>query len=224
MITTFSNLSKGQGAIAITVDDGPNPDTTKALLDVLDVFGAKANFFTRGSNAKKYPELGRMILQGGHGLFNHGYDHIRFSELDNNGIVRELEQTEEQLGFLRPSPSPYFIRPPFGEGCGLASVQDAVASWRPDAAFVLWNLCCSEWLFIDDCRTPARIHDLCAGAVGSLSEENWDGGIVLLHDWPAGPPEDHPYRPLAPAFCAALLEQYLIKVDALRLRPVVLGK
>ena len=62
--------------VFLTFDDGPIPEATPFILDMLDRFGAKATFFMVGDNAVKYPHLFKEVKLRGHGIGNHTYNHI----------------------------------------------------------------------------------------------------------------------------------------------------
>ena len=62
--------------VFLTFDDGPCPEVTPWVLDVLDKFNAKATFFCIGKNVELYPELFKEILRRGHSVGNHTYSHI----------------------------------------------------------------------------------------------------------------------------------------------------
>src|SRR5437899_7640258 len=61
--------------VALTFDDGPNPDATPAILDALGKRGAKASFFILGRHAERWPQLVSRIAAEGHCVCNHGYYH-----------------------------------------------------------------------------------------------------------------------------------------------------
>ena len=65
----------GLGEVALTIDDGPDPRTTPAVLDLLDAHGARASFFCIGERVARYPELARDIVRRGHRVENHTARH-----------------------------------------------------------------------------------------------------------------------------------------------------
>lgn len=69
--------TRGGKGIWLTLDDGPSPETTPAVLDLLDEHGVKATFFLIGERAEKHPELVREIYRRGHGIGNHSWSHPR---------------------------------------------------------------------------------------------------------------------------------------------------
>jgi peptidoglycan-N-acetylglucosamine deacetylase len=105
--------SAGQ-QIALTIDDGPNPDVTPRVLDVLDHFGARATFFCIGEVAQRYPQVVEAIIARGHAVENHSLRHRHnFSLLGPGALQREIEgaqQTLTEIGGTRP----LFFRAPAG--------------------------------------------------------------------------------------------------------------
>lgn len=213
MLNTFTSLSDTK-TILLTIDDGPNPETTPLLLDVLARHQARANFFVCGKKVAVNPELAKLIVGSGHGLFTHGFSHSDFRTLTGEEIIGELDNTERLLSEFRPTPTPYLIRLPFGRGFDEPRVNDAVAKWRKDAAFIQWNLSPAEWQFVGNCQTPMDVSNHCERAVQELSMEAWGGGIILLHDWPTVIENENPrLSGIRPYFCAVLLEKILISIQ-----------
>ena len=69
-------MDRKERAVYLTFDDGPIPEVTPWVLDVLDHYGVKATFFMVGDNVRKHPEEFRMVRERGHRLGNHTYNHI----------------------------------------------------------------------------------------------------------------------------------------------------
>ena len=98
------------GAVALTFDDGPHPEHTPAMLDVLARAGARATFFVVGREVEKYPELARRIVAEGHGIGGHSYDHTVITSLRPAALVDDLahcrrvirEATGLDTGLFRP--------------------------------------------------------------------------------------------------------------------------
>jgi peptidoglycan/xylan/chitin deacetylase (PgdA/CDA1 family) len=90
--------SAARGEVAITIDDGPEPDVTRAVLDLLDAAGAKATFFCIASRAAEHPQLAREIVARGHSVQNHSHAHRHtFSLLGPRGFAREIQQAQDTL-------------------------------------------------------------------------------------------------------------------------------
>lgn len=191
-------LSEGRRrVVALTIDDGPTPETTPALLDVLARFGATASFFVTGSRAARHPDRLRSLIDAGHEVYAHGYRHQRFDSLTPDRIRDELEYTEALLTPLRPPPSPYPVRLPYGSGWADSRVHRAVQAWRPDVRLVQWSLSVDDWAIPDRNTTPEALSGACAAAARRLATApRLDRSIVLLHDQPFD-------RPLPPGGIAA---------------------
>jgi peptidoglycan/xylan/chitin deacetylase (PgdA/CDA1 family) len=71
----LARLPAGDRAVALTFDDGPNPDATPAILDALGARGVHATFFILGRHAERWPHLVRRVVEEGHAIGNHGYHH-----------------------------------------------------------------------------------------------------------------------------------------------------
>lgn len=100
--------------IALTLDDGPDPDVTPRVLDLLDRHGVKATFFCIGRKAQQYPDLCREIVARGHGVENHTQRHRHhFSLLGPAGFMREIRAAQNTLKRIT-GVEPRFFRAPAG--------------------------------------------------------------------------------------------------------------
>lgn len=105
--------NRNVNAVAITFDDGPHPETTPKLLQLLAKHHVKATFFVTGKNASQYPELIRKIIAEGHTIGNHTYHHDPFLMLKSKQILRnEIESTQNILKTI--GVVPFAFRPPAG--------------------------------------------------------------------------------------------------------------
>ncbi len=105
--------------IWLTIDDGPDPEETPAVLAVLDHFGARATFFLIGEKAAAHPELVREIHRRGHQVANHSSTHpqYRFWALTKAGVAAEIDDGSSALreafreGTEKPELPPLFRSP-----------------------------------------------------------------------------------------------------------------
>lgn len=106
--------SRQRGEIALTFDDGPDPEVTPRVLDILDEFGVHATFFCIAREARLHPQLCREIARRGHAVENHSCGHSpTFAMLGLGGIRKELASAQSTLASLAGRP-PRFFRPPAG--------------------------------------------------------------------------------------------------------------
>jgi peptidoglycan/xylan/chitin deacetylase (PgdA/CDA1 family) len=109
----FSRGPRSLGAVTLTFDDGPDPASTRPLLDLLARHGVKAAFFVVGEQAEEHPDLIREILARGHEIGNHSHTHDLFLMLRSSATLRrEISFCQEALG--RQGVRPLVFRPPLG--------------------------------------------------------------------------------------------------------------
>jgi peptidoglycan/xylan/chitin deacetylase (PgdA/CDA1 family) len=122
------------GQIAITIDDGPHPEVTPRVLDVLDAHGARATFFCIGEQVERHPQLAREIARRQHAIENHSQRHLySFSLLGPSGMAREVRRAQDAIADVTGE-TPRFFRAPAGLrnpflASVLARAQLQLASW-----------------------------------------------------------------------------------------------
>jgi len=97
----------------LTFDDGPNPQHTPRLLDLLAMHGIKASFFVVGQKVERHPEIVARIAAEGHMLGNHSYSHWSFKPMSQACRLKEIRQTDELLEPHTGHPI-HRMRPPAG--------------------------------------------------------------------------------------------------------------
>jgi peptidoglycan-N-acetylglucosamine deacetylase len=128
-------------AVALTFDDGPNPDATPAILDALAARGVKATFFILGRHAERWPELVARTAREGHSIGNHGYYHRKL-HFKSPAYVRDdlrlgTERIETATG-LRPVlfRAPHGFRSPWvtpiAKSLGQRTVGWSLGVWDSD--------------------------------------------------------------------------------------------
>lgn len=99
--------------VQLTFDDGPHPETTPYLLELLEEENIKATFFLIGKQAEKHPELVSQIHKAGHKLGNHSYSHKFLPYLSSKKIEQEIDQASNCI-FEASGTAPVLFRPPYG--------------------------------------------------------------------------------------------------------------
>jgi len=165
--TTLSSM--GGPCIALTFDDGPTPDVTPRVLDVLRAKGVRATFFFIGSRVDAHPELARLVRDQGHTIGSHTYSHSPlFCFLTPNRLRDELARGRDAVRQATGA-TPRLFRSPVG----LRHPLLAPTLQREGLDFVLWSV---------------RSYDTRSHTVESLRRRIVDrarpGAIVLLHDRP----------------------------------------
>lgn len=112
--TRLPQACAARGEVALTIDDGPNPEITPHVLDLLDRHGVKATFFCIGEHAARYPALCREIVERGHSVENHSQHHRHhFSLMGSARLLREIGAAQDVLSSLTGR-RPRFFRAPAG--------------------------------------------------------------------------------------------------------------
>ncbi len=102
--------------IYLTFDDGPCPESTPRILDLLKEHDVKATFFLSGNNIEKYPKLVDKILAGGHAAGCHGYNHLHPWKTDPYNSILDFKKFNNSLKKTDPSAiSVKLYRPPYGK-------------------------------------------------------------------------------------------------------------
>jgi peptidoglycan/xylan/chitin deacetylase (PgdA/CDA1 family) len=91
----------------LTFDDGPHPIITPLVLNILDEYNAKATFFCVGENVTKYPDIFNQIINKGHAVGNHTYNHVKGWQTSDAAYLENIKKAAEVI------PSNLF-RPPYG--------------------------------------------------------------------------------------------------------------
>lgn len=107
----FSGGLRTEKLVSLTFDDGPDPKTTPAILDILKREHVPATFFVIGSKAERYPELIRREALEGHDLGNHTYHHFELTQLNTDAIRFEIERTNGVLEHILGGPTRWFRAP-----------------------------------------------------------------------------------------------------------------
>ena len=159
--------TNGNCEVALTFDDGPHPEQTPRLLDLLAEYKMTATFFLIGRKAAQYPGLVRRIVEEGHELGNHTYTHSEPNETSADQFRAEINSTRAMLEDISGERC-CLVRPPKGK----LTLRKAVAVWKQRQTIVLWNVDPRDYRMQSDDEMQAWCRDYhpCAG------------DIVLMHD------------------------------------------
>ena len=153
-------VDETQKTIYLTFDDGPIPETTEWILKTLQQFNAKATFFCVGDNVRKYPELFQQILDEGHLVGNHTYNHLNGW---NTSVDEYIENVEKAAKLIKSN----LFRPPRGM-IRIDQAQKLLEKYH----IVMWNVLSVDY---DKDVSPQQ----CLKNVTSNAKA---GSIVVFHD------------------------------------------
>ena len=98
-------MSPDEKAVYLTFDDGPIPEVTPWVLELLDKYDIKATFFMVGDNIRKYPDIFRMVVERGHRIGNHTFNHIRGFEYSADEYLKNTDRKSTRLNSSHPTTS-----------------------------------------------------------------------------------------------------------------------
>jgi len=146
--------------IYITFDDGPVPEVTPRVLDMLDEYNLKATFFCVGENVEKYPELYHEILRRGHKTGNHTYNHLKGISVTTADYVANVKKASELIDSR-------LFRPPYGR----INFKQKKALQR-EYEIVMWDLITYDY---NQNLTPNNI-------LQNIKRYTRNGSLVVFHD------------------------------------------
>ena len=171
--TLYHQGAGGEHQVAITFDDGPDPQWTPKILDILKAANAKAAFFLVGVNAEKYPGLVRRIVNEGHEIGNHTYYHPNLALAWPEHVRLELNATQLLLETITGRATTLF-RPPYAADTQPSQISELMPlqiAQELNYLVVLENIDPQDWA-----KPGADI------IVQRVKQQRRDGSIILLHD------------------------------------------
>jgi peptidoglycan/xylan/chitin deacetylase (PgdA/CDA1 family) len=160
---TVTSVATDERIVALTFDDGPDPDVTPRLLRILAAHGAKATFFMIGENAAACPDLVDAVRCAGHALSNHSWDHPSFPLISGWERRRQVSRCSAVLRMDHSR----LLRPPYGH----QSVSSQWDAWLTGHGNVAWSVAVRDW----------EEHDGEWLANFAL-ERVRPGSVILMHD------------------------------------------
>lgn len=162
-----SNPTIREKKIAITFDDGPNPEFTLRVLDILKQYNAKATFFCIGEHIERYPDIFKALVAQGHAIGNHSFSHellIDFNSTEN--WLDEIKQTDNTIHKITRK-KPTLFRPPFG----VTTPKLAMALAITEHQVIGWSIRSFDTVT----KNPEHI-------LKRITKQLKPGAVILLHD------------------------------------------
>ncbi|HSW37506.1 MAG TPA: polysaccharide deacetylase family protein [Candidatus Saccharimonadales bacterium] len=149
--------------LALTFDDGPNPNTTPEILNILEEHSVAATFFVVGIRIPGHEDLLQRMQAGGQEIGNHSWSHPNFTKLTPEQIKQQINQTQAAV-VTAGVPAPTLFRPPYG------AINQTVIDNVP-LTFMFWNEDPKDWA----ANTPEEV-------VKAVEASAKPGGVIELHD------------------------------------------
>jgi peptidoglycan-N-acetylglucosamine deacetylase len=163
-------------SMALTFDDGPDPDITPAVLDSLDALGARGSFFMTGENVVRHPETARMVSERGHCIGNHSMTHPKMFLMRKSELEKEIDTAQKAIFDITGFKSGLF-RPPHG----IFDFTCASVVKERELTMVLWTALSGDYA-----------HKLPEDIKKNVEPYIRPGSIIVFHDTEKGGGENLP--------------------------------
>lgn len=158
--TPVWRINPSEKVIYLTFDDGPNPEVTPRVLDILDEFEAKATFFCVGENVMKYPKIFQEVKHRGHAVGNHTFNHVK-------GTEKTVKEYVDNVGKAHEYIHSKLFRPPHGR-----ITLSQVNKLKADFKIIMWDFITYDF---DRQVTSTEI-------LKEVKLRSRNGSVVIFHD------------------------------------------
>lgn len=151
--------------VALTFDDGPDNQTTPAILDTLEKYNVKGSFFFIGKQVEQYPDVVKRAYENGNLVLSHSYNHVDLTNLNSDQIHSELKQTEDAIKEIIGK-TPAILRTPYGE----TDDKVVTAAKQDGYSIALWSIDTLDW-------SQKEMDNIVNNVVSNVR----NGDIILMH-------------------------------------------
>ncbi len=152
--------------IYLTFDDGPIPEVTPWILEVLEAYNIKATFFCVGENVTKHPSIFQRLIAEGHSVGNHTYNHLNGWHIDAHIYLENIAKTEHV--FKSHGVTTSFFRPPYGK----IKPKQSKALKEKGYQIILWNVLSKDY---SQSIKPSQVKE-------NIINHTTSGSIIVCHD------------------------------------------
>jgi peptidoglycan/xylan/chitin deacetylase (PgdA/CDA1 family) len=162
------DIPNNNKTVYLTFDDGPTPEVTEWVLVQLRNYNCKAVFFCIGNNIDKYPEIFQKVINEGHTIGNHTYNHVNGWNTENTAYLENIEACERSIINRTGSNIVKLFRPPYGK----IKKQQAKTVREKGYKIIMWDVLSADF---DTTITPEQcLHNV----IDNVTE----GSVIIFHD------------------------------------------
>ncbi len=161
------NVARKRKKVYLTFDDGPIPEVTPWVLDVLRKHDIKATFFCIGDNIEKHPEVFRQVVAEGHAVGNHTFNHLNGWNTEDALYLENADKCQQSILKYKPEGTRLF-RPPYGK----MSRKQASAMRHKGYKLIMWDVLSADFdqtISSEDC-------------LKNVVDNVENGSIIIFHD------------------------------------------
>ena len=182
---TISSVATTNRSISLTFDDGPHPETTPRVLDVLAKYSAKATFFVIGKHVEAHRSVAERIVAEGHELGNHSWQHSYRQNVQRGGaMAAEVVRGADSIRSITGQDTQPLYRAPVG----IKSPELARVAHKLDLTIVAWSIHSRDTIDSNASRVAGRVLGARPGAIALLHDGHEHVGRVRTNALAALPP------------------------------------
>lgn len=163
------DIPNTENKIYLTFDDGPIPEVTEWTLAQLKKHNAKATFFCIGDNIQKHPEVFQKVIEHGHAIGNHTFNHLKGWETSLEDYIKNTRKCSETINICQPNTEHcQLFRPPYGK----IKPSQAGALRKLGYKIIMWDIISMDF---DQTITPEE-------CLNNILKNTQSGSIIVFHD------------------------------------------
>ncbi len=166
------DIPNQNNSVYLTFDDGPTPEVTPWVLDVLKRYNIKATFFCIGNNIEKHPDIFRQLLADGHAVGNHTFNHLKGWKTTTDKYIDNFEKCEKEIQKHISEETNILttrlFRPPYGK----ISPKQAAKVLKMGYEIIMWDILTCDY---DAAITKER-------CLKNATKKVTSGSVIIFHD------------------------------------------
>ena len=161
------DIPNNKNKVYLTFDDGPTPEVTEWVLELLSKENIKATFFCIGKNIEKHPEIFKKTIDSGHSIGNHTYNHLQGWKTSSKKYTENVDLCENEIRKLNTIENNLF-RPPYGK---IKPIQSRILR-KKGFKIIMWDVLSKDY---DQSVSP----EIC---LDNVTKNTSQGSIIVFHD------------------------------------------
>ena len=159
------SVASSDKILYLTFDDGPHPEATPFVLKELKKYNFLATFFCIGKNVVSYPDIYKQVLQEGHSVGNHTYNHLNGWKTNNDDYLKDIALASDEI-------DSYLFRPPYGRITSFQAKNLKPVMKGKEPKVIMWDVLSGDF---DTACSPQQ-------CLANVLFASVPGSIIVFHD------------------------------------------